>query len=248
MRARRRPSLSALAAILALCMPAGAETVSLRPAGDLVEELTERPRTVGLLLAGLHLGAARGSFRPDDIRLVVPEQLRGRPICLRLASRDGRYRALVPYVVAPDAIALPRLDFPSEHARQLARISAEDVAARIIASAHCDEGATGQVVAATIRGSEPRAGAPGSLTVLVNASDARVSVLLADGAGAPLSSVSPCAPIREGVTVVFTLRCNLPLPAAFPGGEAQLHLLIVDLTEGRSRRSFPVLLPPAAGQ
>lgn len=241
----RRPAFIVLAAF---CCAAGvpsaaAETDRLTVVGALSETLTDRVRTSGALLAGLHLGRGTGAFDAKNLRLTVHPGLRGESICLRLSSRDGRYRGMARYVVATDSANAPLLDFQTRYPAELSRTPVAELAARTVRSATCDDGTDGPLVP-VVFGPSPETARPTSLIALVNPGEARVTARLIGADGRiSLSEAVACRRLTEGASIVYSHVCDTPLPESLPSGRAFLELTIVELTEGRSVRRYDIELP-----
>jgi hypothetical protein len=231
-------------ALIGACLvnPAFGQVSRLALEGPLDESLSERVRVSGFRLVGLHLGSASGRFLHEQLSIVVPSAVATEPLCLRLASRDGRYRALAPYRL-PDADPLIRLlDFPTRHATDISRLPAGDMAARLVISSGCNDLTDGVLVPLWLRGMADPDPLPASrLTVMLNLGEARASAVLKSEAGDRLATAA-CPQSMQGSSVTFTHICQLELAVGVEG-RASLEITTIALTRGRSTTAYAVLLP-----
>lgn len=217
---------------------AAAETLRLR-ADRFDEQLTDRVRTSGSLLAGVYVGRMSDLFQPGAIGLPVGSGSRGEMICLRVASRDGRYRGLAQYRVATDAVATPVLEFNTAYMAALTRMPLSQIAARITRAATCTDAVDGPIIPAVLGSSGALSADARRLVILLNPGEARVTARLLSAAGEALGTeANRCTRLAEGASIVFSHACELALPQPSAGSRVNLELVIIELADGRSVRKF----------
>ena len=126
-----------------------AQTRLLEPVGPLVERFTD---AVPTLLAGVHWGKLSDKFRTGNLGLQAIKSPRPRNVCVRVASRDSRYRGLAPYLIPPNSESPSRLLFNSQYSDQLEQMPAGAVAVKAIIAGECSDAASG---AASVASSSP---------------------------------------------------------------------------------------------
>ena len=221
--------------------PASSQSALLEPvAGSFNERLMDRVPTSGRMLVGLHLGIPSGRFDPGQIVLPARSQADGGSICLRLATRDGRYRAIANYQLPAGVAGERTLSLPTRVGEQLKTMAANDFAVNSVVAAQCDEAADGLLVPVRL----PGARGNDVLTVAVNAADGTVAARLLSADGKSLTgSAVRCVPPGPDHRIVFSHLCSLPLGASVPAGRAVLEVTIIELTDGRSIRRYDIELP-----
>jgi len=231
----------ALGSALGCMMAAGvAQTPQLRPE-RFSESLTDRVRTSGTLLAGVFLGDARDSFQPDAIHLPLRSVTGGLGICLRVVSRDGRYRGLAEYRLPGEVVPMPRLDFTSEYKPVLSRMAPGQIAIRATRSAVCSDITEGPVIPAIMGAAQTMPGSRRNLVALLNPGEAQVTARLLNAQREGLGgSTVRCSRFTEGVSIVFSHMCELPLPAQFAAAQIVLELVVTELADGRTARHFAI--------
>jgi hypothetical protein len=228
-----------IGAVLALTGPslayaqAGMVQLAEKP---FVESFVGNPRVSGNLLVGLHLGRSQRAFDPAGIRVPVSARFLGRPACVHVSTRDGRYSAENVYVL-PKSAGAAALEMPSRYVSELARLTADDVAVTIRDVNSCRAAGFGTVVPAQLAAGEPAR----ELVALVNPGFARVEARLKQGAREVVPATR-CERIEGQVRIAFSVRCVLAAPAAFAPGSYQLELV---LRESTSSETVPiaVLIP-----
>ncbi len=214
---------------------AQAGTVQLA-AKPFVESFVGNPRVSGNLLVGLHLGRAQRSFDPTGIRVPVSTRFLGRPACVHVSTRDGRYSAENVYVL-PTASGTPALEMPSDYLSELARLTQDDVAVTIRDVNNCRASGFGTVVPARLAAGEP----PRELVALVNPGFARVEARLKQGEREVVPATR-CERIEGQVRIAFSVRCVLAAPSAFAPGTYRLELVLRESTSSETV-PFAVLIP-----
>lgn len=221
-------------------IPASAQTGRLAASGGLVERLTDRVPTSGVLVAGIHVGSSEDRFSPDRLGLHLNSDLRGKSVCVRVATRDGRYRALGLYKVGSYTSTTPGLEFRSSHLSALETMPANVFAVRAVVATGCDDATAGSIVPATLSGAAPAT----RLVVLLNPGDANARIRLLSTDGAPLSGEPVrCRTVVGGPRIAFTQTCELDLSGAGLNARGVLEIVLVELTEGRSVHRFNIELP-----
>jgi hypothetical protein len=213
--------------------------------GAVLEEmLTDKVRTSGSLLSGFFLGDPAEKFGTDKLHVGIQGGRLGDVLCLRVASRDGRYRALVKFDVNASSFPVSQLRFVSKHGEMLAGAWTADLALRMVQSSECDEMAEGALISPLVFDTGRRSGALRDLVVQINPGEARANaqVLAADGASVS-GEPKACSRRAGGNSVVFSHICQLSLAPQFAGGLATLKINVVEMTDGRYSRTFPIVLP-----
>jgi hypothetical protein len=232
--------LAGLVFMLCTCSDGMAQTRPLEPVGQLVERLTDTVPTSGLLLAGVHWGKSSATFKTSDLGLQLFRSAQPRNVCVRVATRDGRYRGLASYLVPPNPDSPSRLLFASQYARQLEQMPASDFAVKAIIARECSDAASGVIIPAVI-GAEST---PQSLIVFLSPNDATARARVVSFDGKPLSGDPVrCQSAGPGTRIAYSHICEVSLTDPAFAGRAILEIILVELTEGRSVKSYEIEIP-----
>ena len=226
--------------------PGRAQSSTLEPLGNrLVERLTDGVPTSGLLLAGVHWGRAAGNagtetFRKENLGLQLSQGLEGRKVCVRVTTRDGRYRGMASYTVLAGTPARATLGFPSGYLPVLQQMPVADFAVRAIVTDDCGDASKGTIIPAVV---SPRPSS-GILTVYLNPGDATARARLVAPDGRTLSGEAVrCQSVGPGTKIAYSHVCELTISEPGYSGRASLEVMLVELTDGISRSKFDIEIP-----
>jgi hypothetical protein len=211
--------------------PVRAQELSLATK-PLAEVFSDRAKVTGGVIVGLSTAATRVTFDPGALFIASGIEA-GDQVCIRVTTRDGRYWSLNAYGPAKSSAVLPRFEYPTGFARDLASYRAEDIAIRAVRTTDCHEDAEGALLPVAF----DRAGAATELVVLVNAGRSHARAKLGED-GTWTECETP-----EGQRVAYTARCRLALGGRFHA--TSLHIALRGLTGGvRQLDPYPVALGP----
>lgn len=217
-----------------------AQTRPLQPVGQLVERLTDAVPTSGLLLAGVHWGKSSGKFRTSNLGLQLFKSPQPRNVCVRVATRDGRYRGLASYLVPPNPDSPSLLLFKSQYANQLEQMPVSDFAVKAVIADECNDAVSGVIIPAVV-GAES---APQSLIVFLSPNDAttRARVVSRDGTSLSGDAVR-CQSVGPGTRIAYSHACEISLADSTFSGRAILEIVLIELTGGRSIKPYDIEIP-----
>jgi len=217
-----------------------AQTRPLQPVGQLVERLTDAVPTSGLLLAGVHWGKSADKFRTGNLGLQLFKSPQPRNVCVRVATRDGRYRGLASYLVPPNPESPSRLLFESKYVNQLEQLPAGDFAVKAIVAGECNDAASGVIIPAVV-GAGP---GPQPLMVFLSPNDATARARIVSRDGKPLSGDAVrCQSAGPGTRIAYSHICEISLTDFTFSGRAVLEIILVELTDGRSVKPYEIEIP-----
>jgi hypothetical protein len=232
--------LAGIVFMFGACSGGMAQTRPLEPVGQLVERLTDTVPTSGLLLAGVHWGKSSDKFRTGNLGLQLFKSPQPRNVCVRIATRDGRYRGLAAYVVPPNPDNPSRLQFKSQYTNELEQMPASDFAIKAVVVSECGDAASGVIIPAVV-GAEP---SPQSLIVFLSPNDATARARIVSRDGKPLSGDPVrCQSAGPGTRIAYSHTCEVSLTDPTFSGRAILEIILVELTEGRSVKSYEIEIP-----
>jgi hypothetical protein len=188
-----------------------------------VESFVGKPKVSGNLLVGLLFGEAVGSFKPSAIGLLIAPQFAGRPVCVDISSRDGRYFAQNMYNLPAASGSIMPFEVVSAYSEQLSRYDIRDIAVTVRLVSDCNSPDEGEIIPATLnstfRPAEKSANSP-LLVTLVNAEPDRLKVsLLKNGAE---TAIAECKSDTSVVQISFTSSCEFKDGAALKPGSYDL--------------------------
>jgi hypothetical protein len=217
-----------------------AQTRPLEPVGQLVERLTDVVPTSGLLLAGVHWGKSSDKFKTGNLGLQLFKSSQPRNVCVRVATRDGRYRGLASYLVPPNPESPSRLLFESRYINELEQMQAGDFAVKAIVAGECGDAASGVLIPAVV-GAGP---GPQPLIVLLSPNDATARARIVSRDGKPLSGDAVrCQSAGPGTRIAYSHTCEISLTDSTFSGRAILEIVLVELTDGRSVKPYDIEIP-----
>ena len=181
------------------------------------------PKVAGSLLVGLRMHSATGTFNPLAVSIQVGPSLRGRRLCVSVASQDGMYYAENLYQVEPDAPQLSTFQTTTEYSKQLTSYPADQIAINVRAIDDCNDPSNGDLVPVQFTG----ASSDPVLVAQINAEPERLAVELTrhcapPGAAAPVKAVCSTG---AGSRVAFTSVCGFHLAGLVSGSyDLVIHL------------------------
>ncbi len=192
------------------------------------------PKVAGTLLVGLRLHSATGPFDPRAVSIHVNHGLRGRHVCVSIASQDGMYYAENLYNVSPDAPEVSTFQTITKYAEQLKNYSADQVAVNVRATEDCNGANGGDLVPAQFTGG------PDDLVLVadINSDPDRLAVELTNHSGASWKAVCTTG---AGSRVAFTSTCEFR-PHTLDAGPYDLLVHLRERTRVRDIH-FPVRIP-----
>jgi len=204
-------ALPSVVIVLAVCIAsAHAGTITISES-EFREELSDEVPVSGEVRVGVLAGTRKGPSATRPLKLVVdlPAE-RGRRLCVKLTSRDGRYRAEGSAELPSALVGATDVELPTHHAGTLSAKADELYLAPFVTLSD-DPRCRGRV--AQILPARWGDGAPGdALMVLINSGGlaSRLVFTAADGR----RSVD-CRPLPERQLVAFDTICELaPTPGA----------------------------------
>lgn len=206
-------ALSSVVTVLTVCIAsAHAGTITISES-DFREELSDEVPVSGEVRVGVLAGPRKSPSVTRPLKLVVdlPSD-RGRRLCVKVTSRDGRYRAEGSAELPSALVGVTDVELPTHHAGTLSA-KAEELYLAPFVTLSDDPRCRGRVT--QILPARWGDGAPGDpVIVLVNSGGlaSRLVFTAADGR----KSVD-CTPITARQLVAFDTLCELP-PA--PGAHA----------------------------
>jgi hypothetical protein len=232
--------LAGMVFISGACSDGMAQTRPLEPVGQLVERLTDSVPTSGLLVAGVHWGKSSDKFRTGNLGLQLFKSPQPRNVCVRVATRDGRYRGLASYVVPPNPDSPSRLQFKSQYANELEQLPAGDFAVKAIVAGECGDAASGVIIPAVVGAGST----PPSLVVFLSPNDATARARIVSRDGKPLSGDAVrCQSAGPGIRIAYSHTCDISLTDSTFSGRAMLEIILVELTDGRSVKPYEIEIP-----
>jgi hypothetical protein len=110
------------------------------------------------------------------------------PLCARITSSDGRYRAPNPYLAPPPFPPTPCLDIRSKYQHQLTDYGGEDIIIRVADSGVCHEDAEGMTRPILYSGDSTATDGAARLRASVNSGSPRATLELLDATGQSLGT------------------------------------------------------------
>jgi len=211
-------------------MIAAAESPRLQLASGLFYERYDGKAPVsGTMLVGLQLGLADHDFDPDQVGVLLPNEVLGRTICVAITSQDGRYAARnlynVPSTASRDALLVTRPKNPV----QLRQYKAGEIAVTARASDECGPAGVGPLIPVRLGPDRvANGGRTGSVTALIafiNEDPERISFRLIKGRDIVAES-QPCITSLSTTRIAYTSRCDVSVPGGLADGKYDIELTI----------------------
>ncbi|MFT3998118.1 MAG: hypothetical protein QM667_11995, partial [Asticcacaulis sp.] len=169
-----------------------AQAQTLKPLPDVQETYTAGVKVSGMMFYGLRRGMGSRSLDLGDIRISMPAGT-GDRLCLRMASRDGRYFREQSFETTGVKAGTQDLRLTSGFRSQLLAYDRGDVAVRAQFRADCHSGQPGRFAPAVFPGDENSS----ILRVYLNAKKSATRVVVLDASGQPLTEAG-CTTFETG--------------------------------------------------
>jgi hypothetical protein len=180
------------------------------------------------------LHSVAGAFNPEAVSIQVDPTLRGRRLCVSIASQDGMYYAENLYEVSAAAPPVSTFQTVTRYSTELKKYAADQIAVNVRVTEDCNAAVDGEILPSLINS------ASGDLLLVadINADPDRLAVELIRRGG---SSWKASCSTGDGPRVAFTSSCEFR-PSSLPAGKYDMVVHLRERTRIRDIH-FSVWIP-----